>query len=666
MRLSEHVGFAFRGVFASKFSLLSNTVSVLIGLTFFGALVSLSVGVGEFLEKYYTRTMSLTTLLVFQNPEALEVRPFDSKYRADIKRASGAEQINYHDIDFADLAITQDRSVTVSLRSAVENDPEISRLEMVAGTNMPRLEDPSRPAVVIPLTRAHKLSNLPPKDLIGIEVSLTFARGMRAEEEDEHTSLYGTIVGIVNESPDESVYVHYGVLATMNAWCRTTVPVSAAKLPEEKRSEPSAGGGSLSSSTKTTASSERPNKDATFKTGALPSTKEGTETKSKVGPEKDIEGEQGKDKKARDVPPGTSTIEERGMLRGGAASTITLAEPKPGKAAITGSGSESAPAADGPTAPGKGGNYEAITKEDGAGPIVKPAADTAKPATIPSKPNEAKTSGTGSPAASPSERSPSNRGGETKDEAPSSGIAPTPAQPTESGHGSARGKTKYGSPTAKDGKQVAYKYKSPREAWQGVKPRLADDSIVYPNLRIHLPNVEALAKLRNYFRDKGVTTTSVLDDVAAIRDLRNYAITVGSIFGFITLIAAVCSIFNTLLASVERRTREIGILRALGASSTNVLSIFLLEGAINAIIGGLLAAAAVYFGSSLVNEWMLQRLLSNPELKRIAELKPQLFMYPLWLPWTILGVGLGTSLFAALGPAIKACWIQPTAALRSS
>lgn len=48
---------------------------------------------------------------------------------------------------------------------------------------------------------------------------------------------------------------------------------------------------------------------------------------------------------------------------------------------------------------------------------------------------------------------------------------------------------------------------------------------------------------------------------------------------------ATCSIFNTVLASVERRTAEIGILRAIGASTSQVIGIFLLEGIFVALVG---------------------------------------------------------------------------------
>ena len=212
--------------------------------------------------------------------------------------------------------------------------------------------------------------------------------------------------------------------------------------------------------------------------------------------------------------------------------------------------------------------------------------------------------------------------------------------------------------------QSIFRYATPGEAWREIKSSIEADRIVYPHLRIHLPDINSLQKLREHFRSKGISTTSALDDVAAIRQLRNYALIVGSSIGLITLISAMCSIFNTLLASVERRTQEIGILRALGASTPSVLLVFLLEGIINALIGGILATVVVYFGTLTANEWIIERLATNPEFERLVELKPQLFAYPAWLPVVVIGVGLIASLFAALPSAIKACAMQPSSALR--
>ncbi len=559
MRAPDHVDLAFKGVFSSKFSLLSNTLSVFIGLGFFGTLISLSVGVGEFLEKYYTRTMSLTSIVVYNDPDTAESRPFDKTYRDSISKIGTINHILYHDIHFAEIEIEAGRTVMVALRSAAPDDPEIDRLELVAGTNVTGTVDPIRPPVVISLARAQRLSDLPPTQLIGKEIALTFQRSINVDDAGEKESIYGRIVGVANETPDESVYVPYSLIAAASTWQRSlqkqilasvpaSIPVEGGDVKEESRDK-----------SPEVPSSDQPGVDRD------PSTPPTPDVRVPATPEPQDAPESGASPTRSDQPDGDQNEKE----------------------VETESGVPERPAA----------------------PAV---GDDTDPAIVEVEANHDRSA--------------------------------TDGAPTES--------------------VKVFSYRQLNDAWKSIQPQIDDDTIAYPHLRIHVRDVNTVLALRNHFREHGISTESSLDDVAAIRELRNYAFWVGTIVGLITLLAGFCSILNTLLASVERRTKEIGILRALGASSFNILVIFLLEGAINAIVGGVLAAAAIYWASGFANTWILRRLSEGADFAKLAELKPALFVYPAWLPVLILAVGVGASLLAALGPALVACWLQPTKALR--
>jgi putative ABC transport system permease protein len=77
-----------------------------------------------------------------------------------------------------------------------------------------------------------------------------------------------------------------------------------------------------------------------------------------------------------------------------------------------------------------------------------------------------------------------------------------------------------------------------------------------------------------------------------------------SMFSFISIIIIIIIIFsiaNTLTMSVMERTTEIGTIRAIGATKRSVLKLFLMEGAIIGIIGGLLGLCFGILSSHIIN-----------------------------------------------------------------
>jgi len=138
------------------------------------------------------------------------------------------------------------------------------------------------------------------------------------------------------------------------------------------------------------------------------------------------------------------------------------------------------------------------------------------------------------------------------------------------------------------------------------------------------------------------------------------------IFAGMTCVACVAvgvaalGITNTLFMSVLERTREIGILKALGASRGLILGLFLVEGAWIGLIGGLGGLALTWIGSFPGDAWI--RGMVFRELR--VDITDSLFVFPWWL---ILGVPLFSvvaTLLAGWGPSVRAASVDPVVALR--
>ncbi|MDR0793666.1 MAG: ABC transporter permease [Chitinophagaceae bacterium] len=117
--------------------------------------------------------------------------------------------------------------------------------------------------------------------------------------------------------------------------------------------------------------------------------------------------------------------------------------------------------------------------------------------------------------------------------------------------------------------------------------------------------------------------------------------------GFITLIGAAIGLMNIMLVAVTERTKEVGLIKALGGKRKNIFRQFIFESTIISIMG---AVIGILLGVALGN--IISFLLKSG------------FFVP-W-GWVIFGITVctGVGLLAGLWPAIKASKLNPITALR--
>ena len=133
---------------------------------------------------------------------------------------------------------------------------------------------------------------------------------------------------------------------------------------------------------------------------------------------------------------------------------------------------------------------------------------------------------------------------------------------------------------------------------------------------------EKLAQIKQELTNMGYSSISEDDNISSIKLFFNAITVILTIFGVIALITASIGIVNTLLMSVQERTREIGLMKAMGLSSGRIFALFSLEAVSLGFWGGMLAAGLAVVIKQTVNPWAGRNFLSGLPGFNLIELNP--------------------------------------------
>ena len=133
---------------------------------------------------------------------------------------------------------------------------------------------------------------------------------------------------------------------------------------------------------------------------------------------------------------------------------------------------------------------------------------------------------------------------------------------------------------------------------------------------------EKLAQIKQGLTNMGYSSISEDDYISSIKLFFNAITVILTIFGVIALITASIGIVNTLLMSVQERTREIGLMKAMGLSSGRIFALFSLEAVSLGFWGGILAAGLAVVIKQTVNPWAGRNFLSGLPGFNLIELSP--------------------------------------------
>jgi putative ABC transport system permease protein len=180
----------------------------------------------------------------------------------------------------------------------------------------------------------------------------------------------------------------------------------------------------------------------------------------------------------------------------------------------------------------------------------------------------------------------------------------------------------------------------------------------FASLTVKVKQARFTQDVEERLRRMGYAAFSVND---AVRGAKNAFIIVDIFLGLIGSIALAVSslgIVNTMVMSILERTREIGIMKAIGASGSDIRGIFLIEASVIGLLGGFMGIALGWIVGRLIN------FGANVYIRSQGGAPGSLFSLPLWLMASAVGFSIAVSLIAGSYPASRAARLDPIQALR--
>jgi ABC-type antimicrobial peptide transport system permease subunit len=181
----------------------------------------------------------------------------------------------------------------------------------------------------------------------------------------------------------------------------------------------------------------------------------------------------------------------------------------------------------------------------------------------------------------------------------------------------------------------------------------------YDSAVVRVTDPVVMTEVRRQLTEKGFGSFSIVDQLDQIRTVFLIIDSVLGLLGGISLLVTSFGIANTMIMSILERTREIGIMKAIGAEDREIKLIFFFEAAVIGLTGGVLGSLAAW-GIDAVANRLAYRFILKPQGASFVDF----FYLPPYLWLGAITFALSVSILAALYPAARAASIDPVRALR--
>lgn len=185
---------------------------------------------------------------------------------------------------------------------------------------------------------------------------------------------------------------------------------------------------------------------------------------------------------------------------------------------------------------------------------------------------------------------------------------------------------------------------------------------VYNQITLVTADVTYTKEICQTLRDSGYNVYSIAESLEGVEDsMQVFQLALGGI-GAITLLVAAIGIINTMTMSIYERTKEIAIMKVIGATFTDIRLLFLTEAGMIGLFGGLMGLIFSYTLSFVINQLsgdFMGNYMGTGEALHLS-------VIPWWLALFAIGFSIMIGLLAGVYPANRAVKLSPIEAMRSN
>lgn len=183
----------------------------------------------------------------------------------------------------------------------------------------------------------------------------------------------------------------------------------------------------------------------------------------------------------------------------------------------------------------------------------------------------------------------------------------------------------------------------------------------YDSASVKCQNMEDVQVIQDIIKEMGFQAYSLTDDLKAMQETSKSMQALLGAIGAVSLFVAAIGITNTMVMSIYERTREIGVMKVIGAAIKDIKRLFLIEAALIGFLGGLFGIGISLIISMVINSsgvQLLGMMSYGNEATKISSV-------PIWLCFSALIFSALVGIVSGYFPARRAMKLSAISAIRT-